>query len=448
MVMLAADGPIMQIPRTQLRPGPWQPRKIFDPNALTDLASSLKTRGVLTPLRVVPSSDGGGYLIVAGERRWRAAALAEIAELPCLLMDERTGQEALHEMALLDNLHRANLRPGEEARAVAALESLGTTQAEIARSLGKSQTWVNQRVAVAKLPDRALEQLDQGAITGEEARALAKLLDHPELVDACLEPSGSRLREHLGAHVPESLGERVQAVRRFLEMERRRDLWASKMRTEGHQVLSTLPHESDRRFVRLMQGSELSRAHQAAKLSCEVWAWEHGQPVRYCDNPAALRRIVSNSEGSAVIDHTAQEAYRKAVEREAARDEAISAWLATTRGVEPHELVTLARERIRSLTESDDRLLVRLGTWLGATGERMSRIALAEREVAEASERRLLQLWFTLEIAQAVSYALAPSWLVPWLAMIGFNDPHHAVAAATANDVQTLQCQWAKRPEE
>ena len=182
-----------------------------------ELALSIKVQGVLTPLRVVRSPAGLGYLIVAGERRWRAASLAGINELPCLLLNADVENNTLCELAILDNLHRANLRPGEEARAVAELDRLGMTQREIAQRLSKSVAWVSQRLMLAKLPEATLKQLDNGIITREEALGLSKLLEYPELIEACLEPDGRLLKARLGGHVPEEVSERVQAVMRVLE---------------------------------------------------------------------------------------------------------------------------------------------------------------------------------------------------------------------------------------
>jgi ParB family chromosome partitioning protein len=165
---------IRMIAVSDLRPGPWQPRTLFDQPSLEELAASMKTQGVLTPLRVVPiSGDAHGYFIVAGERRWRAAGIAGITDLPCMVMDQRADEGALRQMALLDNLHRSNLRPGEEARGVAELDRLGMSNRLIADRLGKSQVWVSHRLAIARLPESALRQLDQGRITIEEARGLA-----------------------------------------------------------------------------------------------------------------------------------------------------------------------------------------------------------------------------------------------------------------------------------
>src|SRR5438067_5354271 len=182
MPLKTQTNQVVRIPRGQLRPGPWQPRRIFEQQSLAELAASLSARGVLSPLRVIASPDGHGYLIVAGERRWRASELAGITHLPCLVVRSNSKDGTLQELAILDNLHRANLRPGEEARAIAKLEQFGFSQADIAVRLGKSQGWVSQRLSMARLPEAALEQLDDGLITREEALALAKLADHPDLI--------------------------------------------------------------------------------------------------------------------------------------------------------------------------------------------------------------------------------------------------------------------------
>jgi len=194
------------------------------------LATSIRARGILSPLRVVPDPERGRYLIVAGERRWRAAALAGLAEVPCVVMSADIGSGALQELAILDNLHRANLRPGEEARAVAQLQQLGLILREMALRLGKSLGWVSQRLAIARLPEFALELLDDGSLTRQEALGLATFADEPDLIEACLEPDGRRLGQRLGGHVPETVGERVQAIRRVLELRRQRDDWAAGMR--------------------------------------------------------------------------------------------------------------------------------------------------------------------------------------------------------------------------
>lgn len=413
---------IRMIAVSDLRPGPWQPRRLFDQLSLTELAASMKAQGVLTPLRVVPMSEACGYFIVAGERRWRAAEIADITLLPCMVMDQLADEGALRQMALLDNLHRANLRPGEEARAVAELDRLGMSNRLIADRLGKSQVWVSHRLAIAKLPRPALLELDQGRLTIEEARGLAGLLDHPDLVEACLQSDGKQLKARLGGYVPDGLGERVQAVRRALEMDRQRNNWTQRMRSAGHRVLDEVPRDGDRRYVKLPQGSDLARVHQQARLSCEAWGWDQGREIRYCDNPSALGQALGNCSQSDPVEQARQATHRRSLEREAARDAIIGAWLSTTRGTETSDLVILARERIRSLSSSDDRSLARLGQWLGALGDRPDRAAVAEQELQRAGDRRLIQLWFALELAHAATYSVVPGWAQPWLEKVGFSD--------------------------
>ncbi len=417
------NEPIQQIPLADLKPGPWQPRRLFDEEALRELASSIRSHGVLTPLRVVPKHVGNSYLIVAGERRWRAANIVGLTELPCIVMDRDIKDTSLRELAVLDNLHRANLRPGEEVRAVANLDCWGMKRQDIIEQLGKSPTWVSQRLAMSKLPDTALAYLDNGTITREEAITLCKLIEYPDLLEACLEPEGELLKTRLAAHVPHGIGERARAVMRVLEMEREQEDWARKMTSEGHHLLARVPRDGDHRYIKLIQGSEAARAHQEARLSCEAWAWEHGRPVRYCTNPQALQEAIARFPERDPYKRLKQEERQRILEREAARDAIIKAWLATSRALEDGELVMLARERISTLIQSDERLLGRLGVWLGGNGNRAESTKLTKFELDTAGERRLIQLWFLIEAAHAMSHSVIPSWLEPWLKELGFADP-------------------------
>ena len=421
--LMTANDHIQHIPLEALRPGPWQPRKAFNEEALQELAGSIRSHGVLTPLRVVPAHAGQGYLIVAGERRWRAAGQIGMAALPCVVMDDGVDDELLHELAILDNLHRANLLPAEEARAVADLSRLGVKQQEIALRLGKSSSWVSQRLAISRLPDIALDRLDNGTVTREEAFALTKLRDYPDLMEACLEPTGNRLKARLGAHVPSSVGPRVQAVMRLFEFERQQKDWATKMREAGHCVLEQAPKDGDRRYIKLVQGSDVARAHQKARLSCEAWAWGNNRPQRYCTDPQALQTAIAAIPSSDPWERARQEESRRILDREASRDSVIKAWLATSRGLSSTELGILARERIDAIVQIDERLLARIGRWLGAEGDRDERAELAQKELDTASERRLIQLWFLLEAAHSMSYSVVPSWLAPWLQDLGFIEP-------------------------
>ena len=174
---------------------------------------------------------------------------------------------------------------------------------------------MSQRLSISRLPNSALLLLDKGAITREEALALTKLQDHPELIEACLEPSGKYLKVWLGAHVSNSIGSRVQAVMRAFELERQRNDWEIKMRAAGHSVLEQVPKDGDRRFVKLTQGSEAARAHQNGKLSCEAWGWDNGRPVRYCTKPEDLQGAIARIPGIGQMERARQEERHRIEER-------------------------------------------------------------------------------------------------------------------------------------
>lgn len=149
----------------KLDPNPEQPRvEIGD---LTELVCSIREKGVLEPLLVKPSETGGGrWMIIAGERRWRAAREAGVREVPCIEMavDDR----AVAEIALIENLQRKDLTPWEEADGLAALsERFGYTHAEVARKVGKSRSTVTEAMSIAQLPEAVREQCRRADISSK-----------------------------------------------------------------------------------------------------------------------------------------------------------------------------------------------------------------------------------------------------------------------------------------
>mgnify|MGYP001051201279 CR=1 FL=1 len=151
------------LPVEKIEPNPRQPRtEIGD---LTELANSIKQRGVLEPILVVPKSDGR-WMIIAGERRWRAAQLAGLTEIPCIELNV-TEQETA-EIALIENLQRKDLTVWEEADGLAVLaHRFGYTHDEIARKIGKSRTSVTEALAIASLPEKIRQRCKELNITAK-----------------------------------------------------------------------------------------------------------------------------------------------------------------------------------------------------------------------------------------------------------------------------------------
>lgn len=167
---------LRELPVSSIAPNPNQPRRRFDEQALNDLAGSLGERGVLQPVLVRPKPDGT-YELVAGERRWRAAQLAGLKQIPALVR-EREDAEAL-EAALIENMAREDLNPVEEARACAALvEELGLTREEVGRRVGRGRVAVSNLIRLLDLPDEALELLERGTFSEGHGRALLLAKDH------------------------------------------------------------------------------------------------------------------------------------------------------------------------------------------------------------------------------------------------------------------------------
>ena len=161
----------------QIAPNPSQPRRSFPPEELEELSRSIAQVGILQPLTVRPGPDGG-WELVAGERRLRAAVLAGLTEVPCLVVRADASRSAL--LALVENLQRRDLDFWEEAQALSRLISLcGWSQEETARRIGRSQSAVANKLRLLRLPEDVLADLRDGGCTERHARALLRL-DGPE----------------------------------------------------------------------------------------------------------------------------------------------------------------------------------------------------------------------------------------------------------------------------
>ena len=160
------------IPIELLRPNPTQPRKRFDDTAIDGLVDSIRQKGILQPLLVRPHpDDANAYEIVAGERRWRAAQRAQLHDIP-VVIKELSERDTL-EIALIENIHREDLTPLEEAEGYQRLmEEFGHTQDALAKSVGKSRSHVANMMRLLNLPEEVKSMLDDGLISAGHARAL------------------------------------------------------------------------------------------------------------------------------------------------------------------------------------------------------------------------------------------------------------------------------------
>jgi ParB family chromosome partitioning protein len=164
-----------RLPVSDITPDRTQPRKTFDDEALAELASSIKEHGVLQPILVRPVPDGS-YMIVAGERRWRAARLAGLSTVP-VIIKEMSDADALS-IALVENLQREDLNPVEEAEGYRQLaETQGWTQEQIASRVGKSRPSVANALRLLSLPEDVLALLRDGKITAGHAKAILSIED-------------------------------------------------------------------------------------------------------------------------------------------------------------------------------------------------------------------------------------------------------------------------------
>jgi len=170
---VTSDQGIIQIPITQIQPNPQQPRSTIDEDALGELSASILEHGIIQPL-IVSKDDDETYTLIAGERRWRAAQMAGLTMVP--VIERSVSEQGQLELALIENLQRADLTPLEMAEAYHTLsENFSLTHEQIAERVGKSRTSVTNTLRLLNLPEQVKNALAKGLISEGHARALLSL---------------------------------------------------------------------------------------------------------------------------------------------------------------------------------------------------------------------------------------------------------------------------------
>ena len=185
-----AESEVTRLPLREIEPDPDQPRKNFDEEALAALSASIAENGLLQPIAVRPKKAGPGYIIIAGERRWRAARMAGLEEVPVLVKEVTDEQAAA--LALIENLQREDLDPIEVAEGCRQLiDRYGLTQEEAANRLGKSRSAIANSMRLLTLPEPVREQVRTGAISAGHANAILGLASE-ELMTAAADQVAAR----------------------------------------------------------------------------------------------------------------------------------------------------------------------------------------------------------------------------------------------------------------
>jgi len=186
----APRGALRELPIEQLMPNPYQPRLMFDATAIASLAASIKERGVLQPLVVRRSAKQGGmYEIIAGERRWRAAQIAQLHHVPAVVK-EIDDRQAL-EIGIIENVQREDLNPMEEAQAYRRLTTeFGYSAETVADAIGKSRSHVANILRLLTLPESVIRLIIDGALSAGQARPL---IGHPEAANLAKQIADGKL---------------------------------------------------------------------------------------------------------------------------------------------------------------------------------------------------------------------------------------------------------------
>lgn len=201
------QGEPMFVPISRIEPNPDQPRKDFDEKAMAELADSIREKGIIQPI-IVERKESGGFVIIAGERRYRAAKMIGLEEVPVII--KNYGQDERLEIALIENIQRSDLNPIEEAEAYQKLiEMHNYTQEQVAKKVGKQRTTIANALRILKLPDEIKKQISEGIITPGHARAILSLediIDQKELTQLII-------NEKLSVRDAEKLAEKKRSTK-------------------------------------------------------------------------------------------------------------------------------------------------------------------------------------------------------------------------------------------
>ncbi|HKI86497.1 MAG TPA: ParB/RepB/Spo0J family partition protein [Thermoanaerobaculia bacterium] len=218
--LLGAEGGTRMLPLGDLKPNRMQPRSLFDEGGLEELAQSIRTQGVVQPLIVAPRSDGS-YTIIAGERRFRAARLAGLEQVPVVVREVADERELL-ELALVENLQRADLNPLEEAEAYQELGArFNLSHEEIGGRVGKSRAAISNALRLLRLPPEVHDLLRDGRLTAGQARpllAIAEPATQVELAERAVSESlSARELERLSGQQRKRKGRKGQRPKRSVD---------------------------------------------------------------------------------------------------------------------------------------------------------------------------------------------------------------------------------------
>ena len=194
---------IVTIDLTKVYPNEEQPRRIFDEEKIQILSESIKNYGVLQPIVVKPDEDGK-YMIIAGERRYRASKLAQKESIPAIIKD--IPMKEIMEIALIENLQREELNPIEEALAYKSLiKNYSVTQEEISEAVGKSRPHITNTLRLLNLPKQITDMIDQGQITAGHGKAILRLSDE----NLQIELANKVIAEELSVRATETLAKKI-----------------------------------------------------------------------------------------------------------------------------------------------------------------------------------------------------------------------------------------------
>jgi len=194
---------VLYIDINDIRPNAAQPRIHFDEEKLAELASSIRTNGVIQPLIVRESA--AGYELVAGERRWRASRLAGLRTVPCIIRNFDDRQNAI--VAIIENMQREDLNPIEEARGLKSMtEKYGFTQEQVSASLGRSRTYITNTIRLLKLPEEIQQYVSNGQMSAAHGRTIINIPDRQKQKEI----ADKIIRNDLSVRATERLAEKVK----------------------------------------------------------------------------------------------------------------------------------------------------------------------------------------------------------------------------------------------